>query len=128
MGVHTRKRKFMYVIILLFVSKSMFAFTSESDGYYLEAYGKEMGAAFVAALKADRASLFSADLLRSGFFMTVAFGALWFYLKGKLAQNTAIIIVGVFMVGDLFFVDKNYVSNNPQQFKSAIEVNEPLTS
>jgi len=114
------------LIILLFVSKSMFAFTSESDGYYLEAYGKEMGAAFVAALKADRASLFSADLLRSGFFMMVAFGALWFYLKGKLAQNTAIIIVGVFMVGDLFFVDKNYVSNNPQQFKSALEVNEPF--
>jgi uncharacterized membrane protein len=114
------------LIILLFISKSMFAFTSESDGYYLEAYGKEMGAAFVAALKADRASLFSADLLRSGFFMMVAFGALWFYLKGKLAPNTAIIIVGVFMVGDLFFVDKNYVSNNPQQFKSAREVNEPF--
>ena len=114
------------LIILLFVSKSMFAFTSESDGYYLEAYGKEMGSAFVAALKADRASLFSADLLRSGFFMMVAFGVLWFYLKGKLAQNTAIIIVGVFMVGDLFFVDKNYLSNNPQQFKSALEVNEPF--
>jgi hypothetical protein len=30
------------------------------------------------------------------------------------------------MVGDLFFVDKNYVSNTPKQFKSAREVNEPF--
>jgi len=58
--------------------------------------------------------------------MTVAFGALRFYLKGKFCQNTAVIIVGVFMVGDLFFIDKNYVSNTPKQFKSAREVNEPF--
>jgi hypothetical protein len=110
----------------LFLAKSFFAFSTENDGYYIQAYGKEMGSAFVEALKADRKSLFMADLLRSGFFMVVAFGALWFYIKGKLAQNTAIIIVGVFMVGDLFFVDKNYVSNNPGQFKSAREINEPF--
>ena len=114
------------LIVLLFLAKSFFAFTTENDGYYVQAYGKEMGSAFVEALKADRKSLFMADLLRSGFFMVVAFGALWFYIKGKLAQNTAIIIVGVFMVGDLFFVDKNYVSNNPAQFKSAREINEPF--
>jgi hypothetical protein len=114
------------LIVVLFLAKSLFAFTTENDGYYLEAYGKEMGNAFVEALKADRKNLFMADLLRSGFFMVVAFGTLWFYMKGKLAQNTAIIIVGVFMVGDLFFVDKNYVSNTPRQFKSAREVNEPF--
>ena len=114
------------LIVLLFLAKSFFAFTTENDGYYIQAYGKEMGSAFVEALKSDRKSLFMADLLRSGFFMVVAFGALWFYIKGKLAQNTAIIIVGVFMVGDLFFVDKNYVSNNSGQFKSAREINEPF--
>ncbi len=30
------------------------------------------------------------------------------------------------MIADLFFVDKNYVSNTPKQFKSAHEVNEPF--
>jgi hypothetical protein len=114
------------LIVLLFLAKSMFSFSTENDGYYIQAYGKEMGTAFVEALKADRASLFLADLLRSGFFMVIVFGILWFYLKGKLAQNTAIILVGVFMVGDLFFVDKNYVSNTPKQFASAREVNEPF--
>jgi hypothetical protein len=32
------------------------------------------------------------------------------FIKNKIAQNTAIILVGLFMVSDLFFVDKNYVS------------------
>ena len=114
------------LIVLLFLGKSFFAFTTDNDGYYVQAYGKEMGSAFIEALKSDRKSLFMADLLRSGFFMVIAFGVLYFYIKGKLAQNTAIIIVGVFMVGDLFFVDKNYVSNNPDQFKSAREINEPF--
>lgn len=114
------------LIVFLFAAKSLFSFTTENDGYYIQSYGKEMGTAFVDALKADRASLYMADLLRSGFFMTVAFGSLWFYLKGKLSKNTAVIIVGVFMVGDLFFVDKNYVCNSPKQFKSAREVNEPF--
>ncbi|TBX65756.1 hypothetical protein EZL74_11505 [Flavobacterium silvisoli] len=114
------------IIALLFLAKGMFSFTTQNDGYYVQAYGKEMGTAFVEALKADRASLYKADLLRSGFFMLVAFGTLWFYLKGKLAQTTAIIIVGIFMVGDLFFVDKNYVSNTPHQFRSAREVDQPF--
>ncbi|MGG7036746.1 MAG: YfhO family protein, partial [Flavobacterium sp.] len=112
------------LIILLFLAKGMFAFTSANDGYYIQAYGNEMGSAFVDALKEDRASLYAADLLRSGFFMLVAFGVLWFYLKEKLAKNTAIILIGVFMIGDLFFVAKNYVSS--KDFVSAREVNEPF--
>jgi len=114
------------LIVLLFLAKSMFAFGSPNDNYYLQAYGKEMGAGFIAALKEDRATLYMADLLRSGFLMLVAFGTLWFYLKGKVAQNTAIIIIGIFMVGDLFFIDKNYVSNTPRQFASAHEVDQPF--
>jgi hypothetical protein len=112
------------LVVLLFLAKGMFDFTTINDNYYVQAYGEEMGTAFVNALKEDRASLYSADLLRSGFFMLVAFGVLWSYFKGKLAQNTAIIIIGIFMVGDLFFVDKNYV--NKEDFVSAREVDEPF--
>jgi hypothetical protein len=51
-------------------------------------------------------SLYSADLLRSGFFILLVAGVLWLFIKNKIAQNTAIILVGLFMVSDLFFVDK----------------------
>jgi hypothetical protein len=112
------------LVVLLFLAKGMFDFTTVNDSYYVKAYGEEMGTAFVNALKADRASLYSADLLRSGFFMLVAFGILWAYHKEKLAQNTAIIIIGIFMVGDLVLIDKNYVNN--KDFVSKREMNEPF--
>lgn len=126
-----RKKSLLYtagtsigIIVLLFLFKGMFEFTTANDNYYIEAYGREMGTAFVDALKLDRESLYKADLLRSGFFMVVAFGLLWFYFKGKLAQGNTIILVGLFMVADLFFVAKNYV--NAKDFVSAREMNEPF--
>ncbi|MGV9004056.1 YfhO family protein [Flavobacterium sp.] len=112
------------LIVVLFLAKGMFDFTTKNDNFYIQAYGEEMGTAFINALKADRASLYSADLLRSGFFMLVAFGALLLYQKGKLVQNTTIIIIGFFMVADLVFVDKNYVNN--KDFVSKREMTEPF--
>lgn len=108
------------LIVALVLSKSMFSFSGANDGYYRESYGPE----FVDALKGDRMSLYSADLLRSGFFIVLAAGVLWLFIKNKIAQNTTIILVGLFMVSDLFFVDKNYVSS--KDFVSGREVEVPF--
>ncbi|WP_413998867.1 YfhO family protein [Flavobacterium sp. W1B] len=108
------------LILVLFFSKSMFSFSGANDAYYLESYGPS----FVDALKADRMTLYSADLLRSGFFILMVSGALWLFLKNKIAQNTAIILVSVFMISDLFLVDKKYVS--AKDFVSGREVEVPF--
>ncbi len=108
------------LVVLLFLSKSMFDFNGANDSYYTESYGP----GFVDALKADRKSLYSADLLRSGFFILIAAAVLWLFIKNKLAQKTAIILVGLLMVSDLFFVDKNYVSS--KDFVSSREVELPF--
>jgi hypothetical protein len=108
------------LILILFLSKSLFSFSGASDSYLIESYGPS----FVDALKADRKSLYSADLLRSGFFILISAGVLWLFVKNRIAQNTAIILVGLFMVSDLFFVDKNYVSN--KDFINAREVEVPF--
>jgi hypothetical protein len=108
------------LIILLFFSKSMFDFASPNDEYFTQSYGP----GFVDALTADRKSLYSADLLRSGFLIFAAATVLWLFLKNKIVQNTAIIIVGLFMISDLYFVDKNYVSS--KDFVSAREVQVPF--
>lgn len=108
------------IIVILFLSKSMFSFSGGSDAYFQETYGPE----FVNALKQDRMSLYSADLLRSGFFILVTVGVLWLSIKDRFAQNTAIIIVGLLMISDLFFVDKNYVSG--KDFVSGREVEVPF--
>lgn len=116
------------LIVLLFVSKSLFSFSGPMDGQLIQMFSqsqdKSFGVQFVNALVEDRKSLFNADLLRSGFFIIIVFGILWMYIKEKLAVSTAVILVGVFMVADLFFVDKNYVSN--KDFVSAREVDVPF--
>ncbi|MBF6641022.1 YfhO family protein [Flavobacterium sp. J49] len=118
------------LIVVLFLAKGMFSFVGDIDSQLANALqghpDKSFGTAFLEALREDRKDLYSADLLRSGFLMLVTFGALYLYTKNKLAQNTAVIIIGVFMVGDLFFVDKNYVSNDGKQFRSAREVDVPF--
>ncbi|MEC5166729.1 MFS family permease [Flavobacterium sp. PL11] len=108
------------IIVVLFLSKSLFNFSGGSDSYFQESYGPE----FVDALKLDRMSLYSTDLLRSAFFILVVAGVLWLSIKGRFVQNTAIVIVGILMISDLFFVAKNYVS--AKDFVSGREVQVPF--
>lgn len=108
------------VILILFLCKSLFSFSGGNDDYYLQNYGPD----FISALKGDRMSLYSADLLRSGFFILLSAGVLWFFIKNKLTQNTTIILVGILMIFDLFFVDKKYVSG--KDFVNAREVEVPF--
>lgn len=108
------------IVTLLFIFKDMFNFAGGSDKYYRESYGPD----FIDALKEDRRSLYNADLLRSGFFILATFGILWMYIKNRIAQNTTIILVGLLMVSDLFFIDRNYVDAN--DFVSASEVDVPF--
>ncbi|MFB9107551.1 YfhO family protein [Flavobacterium gyeonganense] len=108
------------VILILVIAKGFFHFTGSSDNYFLESYGP----GFVEALKEDRMTLYSADLLRSGFFIIVTFGILWLFIKNKLSQNTTLILVGLLMIFDLFFVDKKYVS--AKDFVSPVEIAAPF--
>jgi hypothetical protein len=119
-GLYSSGSVFIGIIAFLLVIKSQFNFSGGSDAYFLQNYGPE----FVDALKEDRKSLYSADLLRSGFLVLVAFGTLWFFIKNKLAKNTAIILVGIIMIADLFFIDKNYL--NAKNFVNPSEVDVPF--
>ncbi|WP_149207967.1 YfhO family protein [Flavobacterium johnsoniae] len=108
------------VILILVFAKGFFHFTGSNDNYFLQSYG----AAFVDALKEDRKSLYLADLLRSGFFIVVTFGALWLFIKNKISQTTTLVIVALLMIFDLFFVDKKYVS--AKDFVSPVQIAAPF--
>jgi hypothetical protein len=116
------------LIVLLFLFKNSFDFVGAMDGdlrtMFSQSQDKSFAVGFLDALKEDRRSLYAADLLRSGFFIVLAALALYLYIKNKLAQTTAIVLVGMFMVSDLFFVDKKYV--NSTNFVSAREVDVPF--
>jgi hypothetical protein len=119
-GLYLSGGVFFGIIAFLIAIKSQFSFSGGSDAYYLQNYGSE----FINALKEDRKSLYSADLLRSGFLVLLAFGLLWFFVKNKISKSTAVILVGIIMISDLFFIDKNYV--NAKSFVSPSEVDVPF--
>lgn len=108
------------LIVFLFFIKSFFNFKGGSDGYFAEQFGPD----FVSALKNDRKTMYSADLLRSGFFIIIAALILYLHSKNRISQTTAVILVGVFMIADLFFVDKKYVDSS--SFVAARQVEEPF--
>lgn len=116
------------LIVFLFIAEGFFDFSGPIDDRLIEMFS-QMGDPtfadeFMDALKADRKDLYSADLLRSGFLILVSAGLLWFYIKGRLSQLFAVILVGAFMVGDLILIDKKYVDTSG--FVSAREVKEPF--
>jgi hypothetical protein len=119
-ALYTSGGVFFGFLTLLLVFKNQFSFSGGNDAYFTESYGPE----FLNALIADRKSLYAADLLRSGFFVFAAFSILWLFVKNRIAQNTAIILVGLIMVSDLFFMDKNYLDS--KNFVSANEVDVPF--
>ncbi|MFE3866716.1 YfhO family protein [Flavobacterium sp. LS2P90] len=116
------------LFIGLFLIRNMFDFVGQMDAQLLQMFSqgqdKAFGIGFIDALKEDRKSLYTADLLRSGFFILLSAGVLWMFIKNKLAQNTTVILVGLLMIFDLFFVDKKYVS--AKDFVSGREVEVPF--
>jgi hypothetical protein len=118
------------VIVALFLVKGVFSFSGAMDEQLIQLFGesqdKSFGINFINALKEDRMNFYTSDLLRSGILIAIAAVALWLYIQNKLAATTAVIAVGFLMVADLFMVDKRYVYNNPDQFKTAREVDMPF--
>ncbi|QLC65417.1 YfhO family protein [Flavobacterium sp. LPB0248] len=108
------------VLVILLIAKSFFHFTGMNDNAYLESYGP----GFVDALREDRMTMYYADLLRSGFLIIITFAVLWMFVKNKLSQTTTLIVVGLVMIFDLFFVDKKYVS--AKDFVSPVQIAAPF--
>lgn len=108
------------VLVLLLFCKAMFSFSGVNDDYYLQSYGPE----FMQALKEDRSALYSSDVFRSIMLVLAVFGILYLYIKKILKPMVSIVLVGILMCGDLFFIAKNYV--NKESFVSANEMEVPF--
>ena len=69
-------------------------------------------------------SMYTSDLLRSGFFILAVAGILWALKEKKLQAVVATVLVGTLMVADLYLIDRNYV--NKEDFVNAREVDTPF--
>ena len=66
------------LLVLILIGSAGFSYSGPVDTNFAQ------NPDLLVALKADRAKLLRMDTLRSLFFVLLAFGAIWFYLKKKL--------------------------------------------
>ena len=65
------------LLVVLFLIKGMFDFSSANDAMYAQAYGDD----FIRTLKIDRAALYTSDVLRSMLFVGLTFAVLFLFVK-----------------------------------------------
>lgn len=104
--------------LIFLLGKSVFLnFSSPYDSFFID----EMGMEFVDAIRADRASLFTTDAIRTFLFVALTAGVLWLIYSEKLKKNAAIAILTVFIVIDLVGVNRRYVNNDDFVSKRVME-------
>ena len=72
---------------------------------------------FFNGLQEDRKGLFLGDLLRSFFFIAIAAGALWLYIKNKLKPAIVLTVIGVFSFIDVIAIDTKYMNSDDFEAK-----------
>ncbi|NOZ46602.1 MAG: YfhO family protein [Chlorobi bacterium] len=85
-----------------------FDFKAPSDQNYIN----QGGQMFVDALKQDRLSLLQMDSFRSLAFVTISGIILLAFIYNKINKTTAIVLLGVFILFDMWPVDKRYFNND----------------
>lgn len=98
--------------------KSIFDFSGATDAAY------QLPDWIMQAVYADRAALLTGSALRSLLFIALAAGTLWLYLKRSFAPGRIIALLLIFVLVDLWQLDRKYVGDH--SFLSARSVNTVL--
>ncbi|KUO66192.1 MAG: hypothetical protein APF83_01485 [Lutibacter sp. BRH_c52] len=108
-------------LIFTLFGTNLFDFEGLRDASY-----DQMLPGFLEVIIADRKAIFFSDSFRTLVFVTVSAGILWLFVKEKLNQNYALIILGAVILFDLVSVDKRYVNN--ADFQNAREIDKPFVA
>ena len=110
------------VALLFALAPSIFLdFLSEKDISPLAA-GVNTPNGFLDSLALDRSSLLVADAWRSFAFILIAFLTLLMFVKQKLKKQYVIILLGVFIVSDMWNVNKRYLNDESFVRKNKMKV------
>lgn len=115
--------------LLYFLVPSLNSFSSIHDAEIFDFYAKNNGADVAQKvldnIEIARIAIFKSDALRSFFFVLLAAGAVWMYLKSKLNANILIAVLGVLILADLWTVDRRYL--NDKNFTDKKSAETPFT-
>ena len=93
------------ILLLLVFGKSILGFHTDSEKTYLPPYLLDF-------LADERFKMFRIDAIKAIVYVAVTAGVLFLSLKKKLSQNTAIIVIGLVSLFDLWSVNKRYLNND----------------
>lgn len=65
---------------------------------------------FTSRLASDRESILKSDAWRSFIYIFLSASILWIYIKGKIKKQYVVIILGVFILSDMWSVGKRYLN------------------
>ena len=109
---------FIVTLFLILLSQGFFDFAGAMDTYLREAYGPVLMDQIVSARK----SIFNYDLIRAVVYCVVIFVVLYFFTKGKISKNIALVSLIVLMLSDLLGISQRYVDRDlfvsPRQTKN----------
>jgi len=107
------------LLVLILIGSAGFSYSGPVDTNFAQ------NPDLLVALKADRAKLLRMDTLRSLFFVLLAFGAIWFYLKKKLDMKYVLIALPILFLIDMWPISKRYL--NDSHFKPKQQTDNPFT-
>ncbi|WP_114792359.1 YfhO family protein [Niabella yanshanensis] len=82
--------------------------------------GDTLNRAIIAGMKADRQSLFGAQVMRAVLFMALVLGAVYAVLKNMIRPAVAVAVLAAISIIDLWVVDKQYFSDDHYVAKDEI--------
>jgi len=87
---------------------SLYNFTSSNDIANFAKLPEWLSSAIVS----ERASMFQTDAFRSFVFILLGAGTIWLFAQNKLKSNYAIVLLGIFILVDMWSVNRRYLSEN----------------
>lgn len=104
------------ILLLLFISKDIFSFSSINDAMY-EGGGKGL----IDALIKDRKTMYINDLIRSLLFSFATFGILYIFLLNKINEKFTLGLLSLLVIFDMVGIANRYLSNDNYVSPSQIE-------
>lgn len=114
------------ILVLLWIVPSLFfSFRAENHQDFITQLNQVTGDSGFAnsiaqALIEDRTAMFKADTLRSLGFVICGFAMIWLLISRKLSINIVLTVLCIFILADLWTVDKRYLNDEKFVSKSVM--------
>ncbi|MEG0700106.1 MAG: YfhO family protein [Muribaculaceae bacterium] len=102
------------------------AFSAQETEQYILTGQFQQVPTLYSAIETVRYSLISNDALRSFFIILFGFIVLWAYSRGYMKSRMACVVITIIILGDLFTVNKRYISS--ESFSSVPLIEQPKIS